>query len=410
MNKLDKNSFGRFSNFTLGKKLPFQNWYPYLEGYSPDFVKKIVSNYFDAPQNILEPFAGVGTTPITLKEMNINCSYCEMNPFLVNLIKAKNLVLSDSLNNDILNLLIEINENLIGNIDHLNEDTNLKNSYEKTFVNSLYFSNENYSKILKLKSFENNLNPTIKPIFELAVASILVDSSRLKRQGDLRFKTPKEINKETVPIEILLRKKITNFINDINLNNQFRNNAEIKFLTHNSKDLILHNNLNFDGVITSPPYLNGTNYIRNTKLELWYLGLLNSKKDLRDLRNQMVTAGINDVNKFHGSEIILEVEDIYNKISKAAYDARIPKMVAQYFFDMKIVMEGISNNVKKGGIVCIDIGDSIYSDTHIPTHNILKDIAKNFSLKITDEVILRKRKSNNGNELSQRLLVFKNEL
>ena len=41
--------------------------------------------------------------------------------------------------------------------------------------------------------------------------------------------------------------------------------------------------------------LNGTNYIRNTKLELWFLGKLKSENDLRVLRDEILTSGINDV-------------------------------------------------------------------------------------------------------------------
>jgi len=36
----------------------------------------------------------------------------------------------------------------------------------------------------------------------------------------------------------------------------------------------------FDLILTSPPYLNGTNYFRNTKLELWITGFLENEAEL----------------------------------------------------------------------------------------------------------------------------------
>ena len=50
-----------------------------------------------------------------------------------------------------------------------------------------------------------------------------------------------------------------------------------------------------DAIITSPPYLNGTNYFRNTKVELWFLRELSGKAGLRILRDAAITSGINDV-------------------------------------------------------------------------------------------------------------------
>ena len=65
----------------------------------------------------------------------------------------------------------------------------------------------------------------------------------------------------------------------------------------NAKNIDLANDLEIDAVITSPPYLNGTNYFRNTKLELWFLRYIQFENDLRFFRDQALTSGINDVKK-----------------------------------------------------------------------------------------------------------------
>lgn len=38
---------------------------------------------------------------------------------------------------------------------------------------------------------------------------------------------------------------------------------------------------------------------------------------------------------------------------------------------MKIVLEGLHHHTKPNGVVCIDIGDSVYANVYILTHTIL---------------------------------------
>ena len=68
--------------FKDGRKEPFARWYPYLEGYSTQFVEAILKNYAPNAQNILDPFAGTGTTVFTAAQLNKAAYFCEVNPVL----------------------------------------------------------------------------------------------------------------------------------------------------------------------------------------------------------------------------------------------------------------------------------------------------------------------------------------
>ena len=90
--------------------------------------------------------------------------------------------------------------------------------------------------------------------------------------------------------------------------------------------------LEIDTVVTSPPYVNGTNYFRNTKIELWFLRCLTQKSDLTRFRAEALTAGINDVTVAKtSSENHPEVEKIVSILKDHAYDSRIPRMINGYF-------------------------------------------------------------------------------
>ena len=135
-----------------------------------------------------------------------------------------------------------------------------------------------------------------------------------------------------------------------------------------------------DAVVTSPPYLNGTNYFRNTKIELCFLGHLTQKSDLRRFRDSAITACINDVtigktlSVGEGCALPARLQRILGQLSASAYDARIPAMVRSYFQEMGTVLSGIARVVRPGGTVAIDLGDSCYGGVHVATDAILADM------------------------------------
>ena len=56
--------------------------------------------------------------------------------------------------------------------------------------------------------------------------------------------------------------------------------------------------------------------------------------------------------------------------------------------------------------MCIDIGDSIYAGVHVPTDDLLVEVAESLGLSTIERVHLRKRTSKGGQAVRQQLLVF----
>ena len=393
---------------SAGRGELLHDWFPYLEGFSSGFVNKIVAGFFEKPELIIEPFNGVGTTPISLAALGINCAYSEANPFLIELMDLKKaaLHLSARKAKNASKKLRELNETLSRKLVDQGNDESLKNSYENTFGKARYFPDENFELVLKIKTVENQISDKfVRRLFRMAVASSLLKSSLLKRAGDVRYRTEKELAEGTPNILEVLKSRFDLISQDLD-RMEGGISAEQTLLTNDARAWSDFS-LKADGVITSPPYLNGTNYIRNTKLELWYLGYLETKNDLRSLRTAVITSAINDVDKDSGRDVCSEAVPIVEELESNNYDHRIPRMVADYFNHMKIVMKGLARNVKTGSPICIDIGDSVYGGVHVPTHDILIDIGNNLKIPLDDQIILRKRFSNRGAPLSQRLLVFR---
>lgn len=393
-----------------GKGEYLHDWYPYLEGFSSSFVRELINKYNPTARTILEPFAGVGTTPLFCGLNNIDCYYCEINPVLRFIIDVKiNIVQISKSNRYLISEKVkDIKENIETYAEKCNACNTLYNNYKEVFGESKFFYDDNFEKILRLRKLIDNLKSNellVSKILEIAVLSCLLKCSLLKRNGDVRFKTDNELKKGVPELYDEVKKQLNIMLDDfISLP---VTDSKMLLLSENSKLMLEHNSINADMVITSPPYLNGTNYFRNTKLELWFLRELKNKNSLRLFRDQVVTSGINDVTKDKCVEVLPIVKDLFEELKLNAYDSRIPKMVSAYFYEMKTVIKGLIYHTKENGIICIDIGDSIYSNIYIPTNRILTSIAVDLGLEYKDEIVLRKRKSKNGNQLSQYLLVFR---
>lgn len=65
-------TYGRIMQFNKNKKEPIHRWYPFVEGYSREFIQSIVSEMERADLMCLEPFSGSGTTALELQNCGIH--------------------------------------------------------------------------------------------------------------------------------------------------------------------------------------------------------------------------------------------------------------------------------------------------------------------------------------------------
>lgn len=402
--------------FRNSKDIPFQRWYPYMEGYSPNFVKSLIQEYCHDATLIYEPFAGTGTTLFSADFQGIDTVYSEVNPLLRHLISAKMMSMRleperrARLSADILAVRDTVFERIAG----CDADEALAKSYAEVFGNSRYFPGDQYDKILRLKTFIRRVkggDSQLGILLDIAVMSCLIPVSFLKKQGDLRFKNEREMRKEMCRLEDILPVKMTQIAEDVS-NLDFVIRGHHALVTENAKDIAAaETGRQIDAVITSPPYLNGTNYFRNTKLELWFLSYLESEKDLRKFRDMALTSGINDVRLVVGPSSdgpdSPALRRTMARLEKEAYDRRIPVMVRCYFDEMAEFFSGLAGHLAPGADVLVDLGDSVFSGVHVRTDRILAEVIAGYGYRLRKRVVLRQRRSRNGASLSQVLLVFK---
>ncbi len=407
------NPFTNTRHFTFkgGQHEPLHEWYPFLEGYSPQFVEEILENFSPHASVVLDPFSGSGTTPLTAVRSGKVAYYCELNPLFQYITEVKARALSFELGKrlDVSRLLKAVADSLTDSLKKYSEDRLLKESYQQTFGTSRFFEDETFASVLKARSYLDSLACTDKVLSDIvtvAVLASLIPSSRLIRRGDVRYKKADELIRYTISFIDSVTRQISLIAKDLE---KLTISCEPpQLLCENASELYKLPYLNIDTVITSPPYLNGTNYFRNTKLELWFLRALKTADDLSTFRFKAVTAGINDVtvrNTNNGS--VEDVKNIIAALSEKAYDRRIPQMVEYYFQDMRSVFRSIAHHLCDNAAVAIDIGDSMYSGVHVRTDQLLVKVLEPEGYTLKKDITLRKRISRNGSTLRQALLIFK---
>lgn len=392
--------------FTPNKTEPIHRWYQYMEGYSSQLVERELDGLAGKDiHTIYDPFGGAGTTLLSSSMRGLTPYYSETNPFMSFVVRTKiNCVMDLCRSPESFRLLNAFLSAFLSGENDPGSAVSVPDTWDGF---EKYYPVKAFRQVLDIKARIAHVeDPAVRDILMLALSSILVPASKMIRRGDLRYARPSE-KKCCQPVLGLFSEKLKEIITDIQ-----ESGPSVLCPVHPLAEdcrCIQEENL-IDCVITSPPYLNGTNYIRNTKLELKLNDFVNRETDLPDFHSRGIVAGINNVSKRnHHDTILPQVQDYIDKLQQCSYDKRIPLMAANYFYDMNQVFSRLRQIMKTNSWFIMDIGDSQFAGVHIPTHQILAALCETHDFTLCSEDLLRTRHSKNGMKLSQRLLRFRLE-
>jgi hypothetical protein len=253
-----------------------------------------------------------------------------------------------------------------------------------------------------LVRFESLGNELARSIGRLGVASTAIAVSNMKRAVDLRRRTAAELQRVNLNVDGTVRERVLDMVDDLERVPQAAGSAS---LVSDDARTLPHGLPGIDLAVTSPPYLNGTNYCRNTKLELLLLGHMQSESELAGLRAASVTAGINNVSRrMRQPDDLPAVREVAETLDERAYDRRIAAMVRAYFSDMRLVLAALQERMASGGRLVLDIGDSRFAGVHVDTPTLLVRIAETVGWTLEHEQVIRGRVAKDGNPLCQKLL------
>lgn len=397
--------------FQDSKRLPVFGWYPYVEGFSAPYIGGVLKR-FDARRSVYDPFGGSGTTQLAASIAGVPSWYCEINPLMSFIADTKvdasraareHLALTTA-------LLTEFRERLDSELSGWATKVDLAN-YHAAFPARNFFEEQHIRELLGALDLAETVagdDVAVHSLLRLSVAANAVHASNMTRRADLRRRRPDEYKNRVVNVRAMVTDSVSRMERD--LRDHPVDTSPSHFVAADCRQVPDEFNEAFELAITSPPYLNGTNYFRNTKIELWMLGFMQSEHELSQFRNRAVCAGINNVSKGRPvHKVFSEVEEVAQRLDEGAGDKRIPLLVRHYFSDMSDVMASVYRTLEPGGRFVFDIGDSKFYGVHVPTDRLLESIARGTGFDVESSAVLAKRYSRDKSELVQRELVFRKD-
>lgn len=383
--------------FTRNQNVPIHRWAPYVQGFSASFVQSLFDRYrgdYVRPK-VIDPFAGCGTVLVQAKVNGYQSFGVELNPLLQFIAHTK--VNSWAVNP----------ANLLSAYHALKWDTL---SDEPSFLRSpRQFRPGVLSNLKRIKGGIDTFVPlndeerTIKDLLTIAFASILTDCSNLKRTPCLGYWKGKEVE-PGAPVE-LFRQAVYQIAEDLNFIRQmYGDNINVRGEVVCANSMFYEFQDLYDLAITSPPYMNGMDYVMNYKIEMAWLGFIKSQREAKAIKNQLVVCDnvsrglIRDFSKspYYSNAWIEEIAvNIANRIqARGRYRrADMAWIVRKYFDDMHKVIRAVAASLRRGGRFILVVGDSLIADTYVPTDILLARIGLEQGLHVESLEIARTRRS-----------------
>lgn len=394
-------TYGRIMQFNKNKKEPIHRWYPFVEGYSKEFIQSILEEMDRDNLVCLEPFSGSGTTALELQNSGIPCYAFEVNPLMFLIARVKLERGYDLSRIDYwINFVKEKRDGI-----QVCMQTQFNTLYEGEDKKKWNYNTDVGIAIEKLRVAINLINEEIyKELFTVALASILLDVSNLYRNGKcLSYKRNwKERKiKESDVYKFFDDKVICEIKQDIETvkNNAGQNN---KLLLFNEDSRVGIESKIKDGsidlVITSPPYLNSRDYTDTYMLELKTLGFTETSEKIRELREKTLRSHVQikwkdkaNIQNELLAETIKQLEIASDDMVQ--WNSSIIDMVRLYFVDMQSIFRTLYKKMKNGGRVYFNVSNSAYFNVLIDTLEICALIAENEGFKVIEIRDARKLKT-----------------
>ena len=386
-------SYGRIMQFNKNKTEPIHRWYPFVEGYSKEFIKSIIDEQENITKCCLEPFSGSGTTALELQNMGIKCISFEINPFMYLIAKVK---LENEYDIDkCLSYFRRIKHSRcqFKNIELTKEFSTL---YQNNNIKKWNYNIEVGVAVEKIKLAISTIKEEkYNDLFTVVLASILLDVSNLYRNGKcLSYKknwkdnelSEKEVfaifdrkfNEIFLPDLMHIQKKKT-ICNKLFLINGDSRIAIEEFVENNSVDLI----------ITAPPYLNSRDYTDTYMLELKTLGLTRNLNEISELRKKTLRSHVQIKWSDKTNIKIEKLEKLLHELSESeqtfeSWNTSIIDMIRLYFVDINRLFEELYHKLKIGGKIYFNVSNSAYFNILVNSIEIICDIAENIGFHVLE--------------------------
>ncbi|HUT03368.1 MAG TPA: hypothetical protein VM163_05700 [bacterium] len=391
--------------FTPNFSRHIHRWASYVQGFSASFVESTIRRHCrDYPNlRVLDPFAGCGTVLVQSKLLGYPSLGTELNPLLsfVAGVKVNSWDVSPA--------------RLLAAFESMPKDAPQEAPRFLRSVNQ--FRPGVLANLERIRGGigwleEHEANRKVLNLLKVAFCSVLVPCSNLKRTPCLGYSRSKAVP-DNAPWRLFEAKvhAIASDLDTIRRTCGDRIPVESRVLCEDAMEY--RHEQKFDLAITSPPYMNGLDYVMNYKIEMGWLGFVADHRGLKEIKDSMVVCDnvskelvrgfASRTNAYTNDWIDKICAEISRNIERRGVYRRtdMPHVVAKYFDDLYRVMHNVSSSLNPGGRFVLVVGDSLIADVYVPTDLILARIGTELGLQI--ESIEKARSRRSGQIRSYRL-------
>ena len=387
---------GRYAGpitFRSNESLPVHRWWPYVQGYSAEFVRGVLdAARLGTRARVLDPFAGSGTTLVEARRSGARALGTEL---LAPAVLAARVKTSFELPAGAVHLagqrVVErARRRAPGAVPFLRETER-------------QFAPEALADLTRLRDALPAGGAPIADALRLAFGRTLIPSSRLHRSPclgyDRRYRpsgiTPFDRFRDAVQAMVAdLRALRTERPRWGPRARVVEGDARTAAWPRGSVDL----------AVTSPPYVNGMDYVMNYKIDLAWLGYAHSYADLATLRSAEVACDNlprSETRAYRAvvgsadpwlDEILPRIRD--NVERKGTYRRDdVHAVVRRYFTDLGLVLANVRGALAPGGRFVLVVGDSLLAGTYVPADLLTARLGVSLGYRIVSVEVARARRS-----------------
>ncbi len=398
---------GGFADSAFGdnKERPIHRWVPWLAGFSGEFVRESLRRYLPegvaGPALVLDSFCGVGTTLIEAMRCGHEAVGFELNPYPALAAKAKC---------EAARLSVPRLSAAIGEFEkHMGRDGAGAAAAPEFFRSRIpFFGPLAQAKVLKALGFIGRLRAgPIQDLFSIAFGSVMVGLSNYSYEPSLSSRPAAgKPTQDDAPVAEAITAKLLDMKADVAWFRKelarFERRPRGRVISDTFLNALKHlRPASVDLLVTSPPYLNNYHYVRNTRPQLFWLGLAGKPAELKrleELNFGKYWQTVRDLERvpleFHDpalEELLARIRRV--GVERGSYGGSgWANYAASYFNDTHRFCQVASRLLKPQACAVVVVGNSILQGVEIPLDTILVEVASRHGLALEETHLVRRKR------------------
>ena len=348
----------------------------------PQLARKIIEEFTNEGDTILDMFSGSGTTVLESHILNRNGIGIDLNPLAILISKVKTTPVSK---NEIIS----------------SYNTFLKNYDEKTNVKIKEFANIDFWFSQKVIEIFSKLYETINlfddekiiNLYKIAFSSIIRKLSYCNHSGFKMHKDKNKVEKIYTENEILnyFHESLCKVSKGINDFTSLNNKVETNIITGDSRIQELDKQV--DLILTSPPYGDSRTtvaYGQFSKLQSLWLGLIseNEKGHVENIDKELLGGKITSTDL--DNEVIYKSQCLFQAVTTLKHTLDLEdkkninriKDIISFYYDLEKTIKQQSKYLKNKGIAVFVVASRTVKNVQLNTDLIISELAKVYGFKL----------------------------